>query len=68
MPTMAGPVLAGSFESGVGAGTLLLTGSVSGTDISPVPLPAALPLFGSALVGLFGLARRQKFRVSQETP
>ena len=28
-------------------------------SVSPVPLPAALPMFGAALVGLGGLARRR---------
>ena len=29
-------------------------------DVSPVPVPAAVWLFGSGLLGLFGVARRQK--------
>jgi hypothetical protein len=29
-------------------------------DVSPVPLPAAAWLFGSAVIGLMGVARRQK--------
>ncbi|SEH30811.1 FxDxF family PEP-CTERM protein [Magnetospirillum fulvum] len=36
-------------------------GSYAGTvAVSPVPLPAALPLFGSALLGLGALARRRQ--------
>ena len=31
-----------------------------GQSLSAVPLPGALPLFGSALVGLIGLARRKR--------
>jgi hypothetical protein len=34
------------------------TPAISG-DVSPVPLPAALPLFGSAILGLAGLAWRR---------
>ncbi|HIJ62305.1 MAG TPA: hypothetical protein HPQ04_06380 [Rhodospirillaceae bacterium] len=30
------------------------------TQVSPVPLPAALPMFGAALVGLGGLAARRR--------
>lgn len=36
--------------------------SISG-DIEPVPLPAAVWLFGSGLVGLFGLSRRKRSAV-----
>jgi hypothetical protein len=40
-------------------------GALGGFDIdavrvSPVPLPAAAWLFGSALIGFFGLSRRKK--------
>ncbi len=41
-----------------------ITGSASVTlsgTLTPVPVPAALPLFGSALIGLAGLGRRRKF-------
>ena len=33
---------------------------VGGASVSAVPLPAALPMFGAALLGLGGLARRRK--------
>ena len=34
-------------------------GAYAGVSISPVPVPAALPMFGAALIGLGGLARRR---------
>ncbi|MCP9460733.1 MAG: VPLPA-CTERM sorting domain-containing protein [Nitrospira sp.] len=37
-----------------------ITGSVLLTNIRPIPLPAAVYLFGAGLVGLAGLARRRE--------
>ena len=37
-----------------------LTTSVGGQCASPVPVPAAVWLFGSGLLGLVGVARRRK--------
>ena len=37
---------------------------LGGTQVSPVPLPAALPMFGAALLGLGGLARRRAKKVA----
>ena len=34
--------------------------TVNGVEVSPVPVPAAVYLFGTGLVGLFGLARSRK--------
>ncbi len=44
-------------------GTATFGGTV---DISPVPLPAALPLFGSVLAGLgfYGARRRNKSKAA----
>jgi hypothetical protein len=42
-------------------GTLTLTGN--GTTTAPVPLPAAVWLFGSGLMGLVGVSRRRKAAV-----
>jgi hypothetical protein len=41
--------------------TLLADGQVTiGAGVSPVPLPAAVWLFGSGLLGLFGFSRRRR--------
>ena len=42
------------------------TGTAGGTyaldyDVAPMPLPAALPLFGLALIGFVGVAKRKSF-------
>ncbi len=44
------------------AGTISALGNAP--DISPVPIPAAAWLFGSALLGLAGIARRRNQRAS----
>ena len=37
-----------------------MTFGIDGVSLSPVPLPPALWLFGSGLLGLIGIARRRK--------
>jgi len=37
-----------------------VTGEILGVDLAPVPVPAAVWLFGSGLIGLVGVARRKK--------
>lgn len=37
-----------------------ITGEIHGVDLAPVPVPAAVWLFGSGLIGLAGIARRRK--------
>lgn len=37
-----------------------VTGVIQGVDLAPVPVPAAVWLFGSGLLGLVGVARRKK--------
>ena len=37
-----------------------VTGEVYGVDLAPIPVPAAVWLFGSGLIGLVGVARRKK--------
>jgi hypothetical protein len=48
------------------ASAFIRDNSVLGTNyafkVSAVPLPAALPLFGTAILGAFGLARRRRQR------
>jgi hypothetical protein len=39
--------------------TFATSGGVLAVDVQPVPVPAALWLFGSGLIGLVGLARRK---------
>lgn len=42
---------------------VIISGAVDGQEqlfLTPVPVPAAVWLFGSGLIGLFGLARRKK--------
>ena len=58
------PMLTGTVGmTGWGDGTVGNAGSMGGypiaLNITAVPLPAAVWLFGSALVGLLGLGRRQ---------
>jgi hypothetical protein len=36
-----------------------VTGQIQGVDLAPVPVPAAVWLFGSGLIGLVGVARRR---------
>ena len=36
-----------------------VTGEIQGVDLAPVPVPAAVWLFGSGLLGLVGVARRR---------
>ncbi len=36
-----------------------ISGTVQGVDLQPVPVPAAVWLFGSGLIGLVGIARRK---------
>lgn len=53
-------LVAGSYDilvSGSGSKNNIYSGSLK---VSPVPLPAALPMFGGALLGLGALARRRK--------
>jgi hypothetical protein len=45
-----------SLDGGVTGGTVTLVSE----EVSPVPLPASLPLFGCALIGLIAFARRRK--------
>jgi hypothetical protein len=40
---------------------------INNVPVGVTPLPAALPLFGSAVVGLFGFAHRRKSRINQAT-
>ena len=40
--------------------TFDLSGSTLVVDVQPIPVPAAVWLFGSGLIGLVGLARRKK--------
>lgn len=49
----------GNQAKGLGAYALNAWAVQSG-DVSPVPVPAALWLFGSGLIGLVGLARRKR--------
>ena len=37
-----------------------VSGEIFGVDLAPVPVPAAVWLFGSGLIGLAGMARRKK--------
>jgi hypothetical protein len=59
------PLQSGAISASYPFGVLQLQGSVTGTPLSTVPLPAALPLFSSAVVGLMGFARHRKFRNNQ---
>jgi hypothetical protein len=46
---------------------LPLQGQLLKSTASPVPLPAALPLFGTALAGLAGVGWFRRGKVSQPT-
>ena len=37
-----------------------VTGQIQGVDLAPIPVPTAVWLFGSGLIGLIGVARRKK--------
>lgn len=37
-----------------------VSGEVHGVDLAPIPVPAAVWLFGSGLIGLAGIARRKQ--------
>ncbi len=68
--TEYGPGLAGAFSSGfAGVGgvtavnlkdTLVFAWAVRSGNVSAVPVPAAVWLFGSGLLGLVGVARRKR--------
>ncbi len=50
--------------SGCGIGGIDMSGTVAlelGGTVNVVPVPAAVWLFGSGLIGLAGLARRKKY-------
>lgn len=51
-------IVGGAFNGNTG--TWLLRGTVAAAPVSEVPLPAAVWLLGSGLVGLVGVARRRK--------
>lgn len=55
--TSATPIIEGNWYSISFGG---VTGEVQGVDLAPVPVPAAVWLFGSGLIGLAGIARRRK--------
>lgn len=44
--------------SGVIGNTSLIEGKTIGVDLQPIPVPAAVWLFGSGLIGMVGIARR----------
>jgi hypothetical protein len=46
--------------SGVSIGTVLTSFDQNSVSVSSVPIPAAVWLFGSGLIGLIGVARRKK--------
>lgn len=51
----------GTISGGAGSGSSTSTGG--GTTVSPVPLPAAVWLFGSGLIGLVAVSRRSSVRL-----
>ncbi len=64
---VAGGLFSTSFSKDLSAGTYKLVAGSAGlgkgsytANISAVPIPAALPLFGSALVGLVAANRRRR--------
>ena len=48
------------FETDGGTGGLVLAADITSLNIAPVPLPPAIWLFGSGLLGLIGIARKKK--------
>jgi len=50
----------GGVSAHTSLGGVQLTNSTYGTDVSAVPVPAAVWLFGSGLIGLVGLVKRKK--------
>jgi hypothetical protein len=54
--TSTGEILGGSFSITPGSSSLDLYGAT--LDVTTVPVPAAVWLFGSALIGLFGANRK----------
>jgi hypothetical protein len=58
-------VFVGGPDSAPPSGFITVNGSLDyGGEVSPVPLPAALPLFGSGVIALTGLAWRWGGKVS----
>lgn len=56
--------LANGFHQLIVSGNALKTASYGGSlQVSPVPVPAAVWLFGSALMGVIGVARRKQTSV-----
>lgn len=56
-----GGVFSATSYVSLGANSSVGSSGCSGvTDVSEVPLPAAIWLFGSGLIGLVGMARRKK--------
>jgi len=49
-----------SYFNALPGGELFLSGVAPGSDPSAVPVPPAVWLFGSGLLGLIGMARRKK--------
>jgi hypothetical protein len=54
----------GCDTGGVACFTVGLQGSLTTAEVSPVPLPDALPLFGSGVIALAGMAWRSRGKVS----
>jgi hypothetical protein len=64
-------IVKGDSETGdplAGLGKAMLSANglfqITGGELAPVPVPAAVVLFGSGLIGLVGMARRNLFRQS----
>jgi hypothetical protein len=61
LASAAAPTLFGGSETAfVGTLSTTIRSTLTLSSVSPVPIPAAAWLFGSALLGFFGLARRKK--------